>query len=164
MHEDGIFLPQEINISAVMTTGQREYIEQWEDENSKVCETEMLNEKNDRVVLGEILRLTPESIDTLEDRILDKYTTLIECGEILLPELTMKKPLLVICTQITIYNEERLGEYDSGITHPLPDMHVCVNFIPNESKPGDLLVKTGDKLKFYYRLNGLPGFLATVAN
>jgi len=165
MHADGVFLPQEVSLRAVLSTGQREFVEQWQHENSNVCEAEMQQQIiNERLELGEILRLTPESLRSLKERVLDANTSLIECDEVLLPELeaNMKKPLLLICTRIKIYHDEYLGEYDSGITHPLPDMHVCVNFVPNDPKPGDLLVKTGDKLKFFYRLNGLPGFLATV--
>ena len=71
--------------------------------------------------------------------------------------------MLMICTHIKTYGDEVIGEYESGISHPLPDMHVCINFTPRDVKPGDLLVKTADKLKFYYRLNGLPGFLATAS-
>ena len=60
-----------------------------------------------------------------------------------------------------MYENEKIYEYDSGITHPLPEQQVCINFTPSESRDGDLLVKSGDDIKFYYRLNGLPGFLAT---
>ncbi|QFI38076.1 hypothetical protein FR932_09540 [Moritella marina ATCC 15381] len=165
MEENGIFLPQEISLRAVLTAGQQEFVEQWQDENGHVCAADMQQQTiNARVQLGEILNLTSTSLLTLPERVLDENISLIECGEVLLPELEdkMGKPLLVICTQIKVYGDEYIGEYDSGITHPLPDMHVCVNFVPHDAKPGDLLVKSGDKLKFFYRLNGLPGFLATV--
>jgi len=162
---EGIFLPQEIRLRAVFSTGQREFIEQWQHKDRRVCKAEMQQQViNERVELGEILRLTLSSLRTLPERILNESSSLIECGEVLLPELkpSMEKPLLLICTQVRIYQDETLGEYDSGITHPLPDMHVCMNFVPHDAKPGDLLVKSGDRLKFFYRLNGLPGFLATI--
>lgn len=165
MDVDGIFLPQEVTLSAVLTQGQKEFVEQWQNEDSGVCEADMKAEViNERLVLGDILRLTADSIRSLEERVLDENTKLIECKELLIPIVSIRKPLLVICTHIKVYDDHYIGEYDSGITHPLPDMHVCVNFKPNDNKPGDLLVKSGDKLKFYYRLNGLPGFLATIAN
>jgi len=165
MEGNGVFLPQEISLRAVLTAGQQEFVEQWQDENGHVCAADMQQQTiNARVQLGEILNLTSTSLLTLPERVLDENISLIECGEVLLPELEdkMGKPLLVICTQIKVYGDEYIGEYDSGITHPLPDMHVCVNFVPHDAKPGDLLVKSGDKLKFFYRLNGLPGFLATI--
>ena len=94
---------------------------------------------------------------------LDADTALIECNTLDIPliERNADKQILLICTRINTYGEEYIGEYDSGITHPLPDMNVCINFEPIETRSGDLLVKSGDKLKFYYRLNGLPGFLPT---
>ena len=168
--ENGIMLPEEVTLRAVLATGQQEFIEQWQDNNNRVSETGMLaaNSKS-RVELGDILRLNLKSLKALEDQVLDEHTRLIECGEVSIPPLaqsdesSMDKPMLLICTRIKIYHQEFLGEYDSGITHPLPDMNVCINFAPREVKPGDLLVNSGDKLKFFYRLNGLPGFLATVS-
>lgn len=165
MEHDGIFLPQEVILQAVLSASQREFIEQWQNSN-QVCKAQMQPDIiAQRVELGDILRLTPESLRLLKDRVIDENTRLIECGEVLIPVLepSMEKPMLLICTHINTYRNEFIGEYDSGITHPLPDMHVCVNFVPHDAKPGDLLVKTGDKMKFYYRLNGLPGFLATLA-
>lgn len=161
---DGIFLPQEISLRASLNFGQREYVDQWADKQGRVSETEMSPEiVNERVELGEILRLTSDSLRNMQDRIIDKYTRLIDCNEVTIPPLATHKPspILLICTEIITYGHERIGEYDSGITHPLPDTQVCINFKPHDAKPGDLLVKSGDKLKFYYRLNGLPGFMAT---
>ncbi len=166
MAEDGIFLPQEITLSAVLNFGQREYVDQWADKQGPVCETLMSPDIIDeRVELGEILRLTPDSLRGMPEQIIDKYTRLVPCNEVSIPELHAHQasPLLLICTEIITYGNEKLGEYDSGITHPLPDTQVCINFTPHDAKPGDLLVKSGDKLKFYYRLNGLPGFMATAA-
>lgn len=164
MRTDGIFLPQEITLRAVLGFGQREYVDQWSDNHEPVCETLMLKDIIDeRVELSEILRVTPDSLRKMQDVCIDKYTRLLPCNEVLIPELNThdSSPLLLICTEMVIYGKERLGEYDSGITHPLPDMQVCINFNPHDAKPGDLIVKSGDKLKFYYRLNGLPGFMAT---
>lgn len=166
MRENGIFLPQEITLRAVLGFGQREYVDQWSDNHEPACETLMLQEIIDeRVELNEILRITPDSLRKMQDVCIDKYTRLLPCNEVLIPELNSHdaSPLLLICTEIVTYGKERLGEYDSGITHPLPDTQVCINFKPSDAKPGDLLIKSGDKLKFYYRLNGLPGFMATIA-
>ncbi|MFT4923995.1 MAG: hypothetical protein ACI8WB_000073 [Phenylobacterium sp.] len=168
MEVDGVFLPQEVVLRAVLNLGQQEFVEQWRDNSSRLCEANMPQDSVDqRVELGDILRLTPSSLRGLTERVLDENTRLIECGEVVIPPLAQyqdkpEQPILLICTQIKTYNDEYLGEYDSGITHPLPDLHVCINFTPHDAKPGDLLVQSGDTLKFFYRLNGLPGFLATV--
>jgi hypothetical protein len=161
---DGIFLPQEICLRATLNFGQREYVDQWADKQGRVSKTEMSPEIiNERIELGDILRLTADSLRNMQDHIIDKYTRLIDCNEVTIPPLATHKqsPILLICTEMITYGHERIGEYDSGITHPLPDTQVCINFKPYDAKPGDLLVNSGDKLKFYYRLNGLPGFMAT---
>ncbi|AMO57236.1 hypothetical protein GZ77_16460 [Endozoicomonas montiporae] len=163
---DGCFIPNEIRLTAVISEGQQEYIEQWRGKSGKVFEANMSPESlKHRVVLGDILNLTPDSLRQLKEQKIDQFTSLIECGTVPLPDLpdTIKQPLLLICTRVITGeyegSQEVIGEYDSGITHPLPDMQMCINFIPKESKPGDLLVNSGDRLKFYYRLNGLPGFM-----
>ncbi len=165
MEDEGIFLPQNIRLSAALSEGQKEFVEQWECSDSQVSEAGM-DQKilNDRVILGDIFSLTPDSLRNLTEVQIDENTRLIACEDVVIPEQvsSLAKPLLLICTNISVYNNETLGEYDSGITHPLPDLQVCVNFVPHDEKPGDLLVKIGDRLKFYYRLNGLPGFLATL--
>jgi hypothetical protein len=167
---NGIMLPEEVSIRGVLSPAQQEFVEQWQDKNNRVCATGMQAKNiSHRVELGEILTLNLDSLRQLKVQQLDKNTHLIECGTVTIPPLPensesgMEKLMLMICTHIKTYGDEVIGEYDSGITHPLPDMHVCINFTPRDVKPGDLLVKTADKLKFYYRLNGLPGFLATAS-
>ena len=164
--DQGIMLPEEVNLRVVLAPPQQEFVEQWQDKNNRVCEAGMEQENaGERVELGDILTLNLQTLRALKEQVLDEHTRLIECQTVAIPELpAMEKPMLLTCTRIKTYDQEYIGEYDSGITHPLPDMHVCVNFVPRDAKPGDLLVNTGDKLKFYYRLNGLPGFLATVAS
>ncbi|MGF1679699.1 hypothetical protein [Photobacterium minamisatsumaniensis] len=166
MDPNGIFLPQDIMLYAVLTVGQKEFIEKWKEENGRACDvSQEIIGCNQRVELGEILRLNTKTLIDLKDYVVDSSTSLIECEEIVIPSESVipEQPLIIICTQIKVYNEEVLNEYESGITHPLPDMQVCINYTPQDAKPGDLMVKSGDKLKFYYRLNGLPGFMATIA-
>ncbi len=163
MVEDGIMLPEEIRLNAVLTVAQQEFVEQWRD-TPRVCQSNMQQQiMAGRIELGEILCLNRHTLGSLIEHVIDEDTRLIQANTLSIPKLadSQAKPTLLICTQITTYREESIGEYDSGITHPLPDMQVCVNFTPKESKPGDLLVKSGDSLTFYYRLNGLPGFLVT---
>lgn len=165
MEEDGVLIPEEVSIQAVLAIGQEEFNEQWKVSGKILEEQHMLQEYIDnRIELGDILRLNLTSLRSLTEMKLDADTALIECNTLNIPQIEKNEDqqILLICTRINTYGEEYIGEYDSGITHPLPDMHVCVNFVPHDAKPGDLLVKSGDKLKFFYRLNGLPGFLATI--
>jgi hypothetical protein len=119
----------------------------------------------ERIELGDILKLDKESLQNLSTQEIDEFIRLVECGSVTIPELSQHhdRQVLLICTRVKTFGDEAVGEYDSGITHPLPDMQVCINFSPKDPKPGDLLVKSGDQLKFYYRLNGLPGFLPVLS-
>ena len=161
--DDGIMLPKEISISAVLNVGQREYVEQWQLDNQTIDSIQQ-EVRAERTLIGEILNINLSSLKCMEPRKIDEYSQLLECGTVTIPELSQNpdKQTLLIQTKITTWGNEFLDEYESGITHPLPDMQVCINFIPKDSRPGDLLVKSGDKLTFYYCLNGLPGFLATI--
>ena len=67
--------------------------------------------------------------------------------------------ILLLTTEMQVYQDLSVTEYASGITHPLPDLSVCIGFEPHNPQPGDLLIKPGDSILFYYRKQGLPGFL-----
>ncbi len=164
MEPDGEFIPHKVTVRAVLNVGQREYVDQWKDV-SGCSEADMSREiKNERTELGEILEVTAASLRAMELELLDEFTSLVKCGCVEVPELSRHhdKQLLLICSEVQTYDLERVGEYDSGITHPLPDEQVCINFRPQNHRPGDLLVKSGDRLRFYYCINGLPGFMATI--
>ena len=167
---EGVLIPREVKLRAVISEGQREYNDQWQDKSGNVVAANMSQKSLEhRIELGEILSLTAENLRNLPEQVIDEFTRLITCGTVTLPELPddMQHPLVMICTQVITGDngdgQEVIGEYDSGITHPLPDMQICINFIPTEPKPGDLLVNSGDQLIFYYRLNGLPGFMPAKA-
>lgn len=159
----GCLVPQKITVTAALNRSQREFVEQWQ--GAKYLSSAEMNQtiKAERTVLGEIFSLTAQSLLELPERILDENTTLIECGKVSIPTLPQNndEQTLLLCSQIQVYGDEYLDEYDSGITHPLPDQQVCINFSPREDRPGDLLLKSGDGIQFFYRMNGLPGFLAT---
>ncbi|WP_028865715.1 hypothetical protein [Psychromonas aquimarina] len=159
----GCFIPQKISVRAMLNSAQKEFVEQWKN-SEYLSELDMDPAiKSARIDLGEIVSLTAESLLTLPEHVLDEHTRLIECGKATIPMLPEKcaEQSLLLCSQIDVYGDIRIGEYDSGITHPLPDPQVCINFIPRENRPGDLLLNSGDTIHFFYRLNGLPGFLAT---
>lgn len=159
----GCFIPQKISVRAMLANAQREFVDQWKN-SEYLSELDMDSTiKSERIDLGEIVSLTAESLLALPERVLDEHTRLIECGKVTIPILPENgsEQTLILCSQVEVYGSELIGEYDSGITHPLPDQQVCINFIPRENRPGDLLLSSGDGIQFFYRLNGLPGFLAT---
>ncbi|MCE2571198.1 hypothetical protein K6Y21_06830 [Motilimonas eburnea] len=161
--EMGYMIPEKICVSAVLNRAQREYVDQWKDADELSQQNMDLSIQAERAHLGEILSLTRQSLKDLPERALDENTTLIECGKVNIPLMPKNgdEQTLLLCTQIQVFNDEYIREYDSGISHPLPDQQVCINFVPKDDRPGDLLLKSGDGIQFFYRLNGLPGFLAT---
>ncbi len=164
LQQDGFFIPEQIEVSAVLNRAQREFVDQWRDADT-LSEGHMSDDiKSERIELGTILTVDKESLLNTPERVLDENTRLLECGLVDIPPLLDNdEQTLLLCTRIRVFGDEVIGEYDSGVTHPLPDQQVCINFTPKEARAGDLLVNSGDGLRFYYRMNGLPGFLATWA-
>lgn len=160
---NGELLPNEIVLNAFITSPQREYVEQWQNASEvSAAEMDPIVQK-ERITLGEIGAINARTLEQLSIISLQGGTELVEFNTLRLPDLSMQRePALIICTKVHVRNEIWLNEYDSGITHPLPDQHVCINFTPKENRVGDLLVKSGDAIKFYYRWIGLPGFLITL--
>ena len=166
LKEDGFFIPSTITIGAMLNVAQREYVEQWNAElDEQECRKLMEEVRHERTDLGTILSVTADSLRNADWQILDAQTRVMECATVQIPHLeeNYNKQTLSIYSRIEIFDGETLGEYESGITHPLPDMQVCINFEPADSQPGDLLASSGDSLTFYYCINGLPGFLVTRA-
>ncbi|NRB42155.1 MAG: hypothetical protein HRU20_27410 [Pseudomonadales bacterium] len=162
MVDDGVFIPQQISIGAMLNVAQREYVDQWGEGSEAGSRDAILAERTD---LGEILNVNVQSLRMLKERVMDESTQLVECETLGLPFLKENhdKQTLMIYAKVNVFGDEWLGEYESGITHPLPDLQVCINFTPRDARPGDLLVNSGDRLTFYYCMNGLPGFLVTKA-
>ena len=159
----GIFLPKEISVNAVLNAGQLEYgdtetpPETGNEQHNKCIQ----NLNGERVELGEILRVNLPMLRKMSFQRKDDYTELYECGTVELPYLNKNydRQVLMVSSKINVFNDEKICENDSDITVPVPDFRVCVNFVPKESKKDELLVSSGDKIKFYYCMNGLPGFL-----
>ena len=164
LSKDGLFIPSEISISAALNIAQREFVDQWASKKTHIDEENTaLTIQQERTNLGEILNINRHTLCVLNARVIDESNQLVECGTVAIPKLNANhdKQTLIICSRVRVFENEVIDEYESGITHALPDLQVCVNFTPQDLKPGDLLVKSGDSIKFYYCLNGLPGFLPT---
>ncbi|WP_299022578.1 hypothetical protein [uncultured Photobacterium sp.] len=163
LNEDGDFLPKKITVRGMIASLQREFVEQWQDAK-EVSEAEISRTINaERTIVGDILSITADTLRKLNIHQLDENNALVECYSLMVPQLASDvEQTLLFCTEVIVWADERIGEYDSGITHPLPEQQICINFTPSKPLPGDLNVVSGDTLQFYYKLNGLPGFLATV--
>lgn len=162
---DAIMIPERISVHASLNVGQREYVDQWK--NRDRTHSELVDPKiqGERIVLGEIFSLSRDKLARLTTIPLGDSIEMIECGQVQVPTGVgdIDKRILLLSVSATTFGEEQILEYDSGITHPVADMSVCIDFEPPARQPDDLLVKSGDRLKFYYQLTGTPGFLPTVA-
>jgi hypothetical protein len=164
LDKDGIFLPQEVRIDAVLAVGEEEYNTQWKDVDLVASHNMSQEIKDKRVVLGSILNVNLETLRAMQIMELNENTRLVKCSTLSIPNIedNNDKRIMLFTTNITIYEDETINEYDSGITHPLPNLDICINFIPkNDKKETDLYVNSEDILNFYYKLVGMPGFLVT---
>lgn len=161
LDKEGTFLPQSVKINAVLVNPQNEFVEQWHEVEHASRQNVNPEIFKDRLPLGEIIDVNLDFLRNMQMIEVDQYTKIVPCSHIKLPELEGSEKILTFCTEINVYKDENLNEYESGITHPLPDLSICINFIPKDKKPDDLYVVSGDYLGFFYRMNGLPGFLVT---
>ncbi|MEO2280696.1 hypothetical protein WNE01_09545 [Pseudoalteromonas sp. YIC-468] len=160
----GYFIPQQIDVHAMLTVAQKEYVEQWHSEglDELAIKQKRAHIEDLRTELGIVLSLSASTLTCIDSRQVAQQS-LITAGKLKLPELheQPQKQILCLYTHITLFADEKLSMYDSGITHPLPDLSVCVNFIPKDPKPDDTLAQSGDTLSFFYSMSGLPGFIVT---
>lgn len=150
--EDALLLPEKVSVRAVLTQAEDEF----------PAEPRAEGEKNTRRIdIGPVLELSRDNLRQLDLLRLDDGSELIRCLQVKIPEDldTSAEHILLLTTEIQVYQDLSLAEYASGITHPLPDLSVCIGFEPRNPQPGDLLIKPGDSILFYYRKQGLPGFL-----
>ncbi|WP_417790779.1 hypothetical protein [Terasakiella pusilla] len=163
--DDAIMLPEKITVTASLNIGQREYVDQWANQERSHSNLVDQDIQNERSVLGEIFSLSLDKLRKLTIIPLGDGMELVECNQVQIPKgiENINKTSLLLSVTATTFGEEHILEYDSGITHPLCDMSVCIDFVPKAAEPDDLLVKSGDRLKFYYKLSGAPGFLPTIA-
>ena len=152
---DAIMVPENISICAVLAKSTEEYPVDKRD-------TSIANPG--RIELGSILEVNRHNLLQLQTLELDGGNSLVECDQVKIPDdiVDAKDYILLLTTRIKVSENCWIEEYESGISHPLPDLSVCIGFTPNDYKPSDLLATPGDSLKFYYRKLGLPGFLPTL--
>ncbi len=152
---DAIMVPENISICAVLAKSTEEYPVDKRD-------TSIAN--SGRIELGSILEVNRHNLLQLQTLELDGGSSLVECDQVKIPDniVDAKDYILLLTTRIKVAENCWIEEYESGISHPLPDLSVCIGFMPNDYKPSDLLATPGDSLKFYYRKLGLPGFLPTL--
>ena len=163
---DGVLIPQQISVQAMMVHGENEFNQQWQG-SAFSHSTNLDNEAvRDRVELGEIFRINKSNLLALEEVTLPSQVKMVKANRISLPTgiEDMKDRILAIYATLNVYSNEFIREYDSGITHPKPDMTFYVDTPPRTPQPEHFLTFSGDDVQFYYQLTGLPGFVALQAD
>ncbi|WP_440056927.1 hypothetical protein ACSLBF_18785 (plasmid) [Pseudoalteromonas sp. T1lg65] len=158
---DGWLIPQNVSVRAAMIIGETEYNQQWKDAEYAHSNNTQTAAQQDRIELGEILRVNKSTLAAMETLTLGEGQQVIKGNLIQLPAGVpdMKDRILAIYAHIDTFNDEAVGQYDSGITHPKPDMHFYVDAQPKEIEHTYFTAKGGDSVLFFYQLNGLPGFV-----
>ncbi|EGQ7784187.1 hypothetical protein NB550_21045 [Vibrio parahaemolyticus] len=165
LSEQALLLPEQITVEAALANPQREFVEQWQDCDFSHSRFIQEGIRSERIELGEIFKINRETLNQFNEMELGSGFRLLEAGQVQIPRNIpdIHNRILLLSVKLGVFGQENVDQYDSGITHPRPEMSVCVDFRPKAAEPDDLLVKGGDKLKFYYKLCGAPGFLPTVA-
>ncbi|EMK6928259.1 MULTISPECIES: hypothetical protein [Vibrio] len=163
LHIQGEMIPNQVSVRAMMVIGETEFNQQWEKAeyaHSNHCQPEAID---DRIDLGEILNVNKAMLLRSEIFELDGGIKMLQGNTIELPKDVpdMAKRILAIYSHIDTYGDAMVGQYDSGITHPKPDMTFYVDAKPKAVEHHYFEAKGGDKVSFYYQLTGLPGFVAT---
>ncbi|HHF2986065.1 TPA: hypothetical protein ACPJ0P_002022 [Vibrio alginolyticus] len=163
LHIQGEMIPNQVSVRAMMVIGETEFNQQWEKAeyaHSNHCQPEAID---DRIDLGEILNVNKAMLLRSKIFELDGGIKMLQGNTIELPKDVpdMAKRILAIYSHIDTYGDAMVGQYDSGITHPKPDMTFYVDAKPKAVEHHYFEAKGGDKVSFYYQLTGLPGFVAT---
>lgn len=117
--KNGCFIPQKITISACLANLQNEF-------------GIIKGVERQRIPIGTILELSPESDDILSPKTLK------------IPEVSTSGTYFMLLTEILVFGDISLGDYESGITYPtiLHDLSELRN---------------GQKIKFRYEFGENPG-------
>ncbi|WP_052713265.1 hypothetical protein [Pseudoalteromonas rubra] len=158
---DGWMIPHSVSIKGMMVHGETEFNQQWKD--AEYCHSGHLQESalQERVELGELMRIDKSALLQMQELALEDGVRVVAANTITLPTGVEDMPerILAVYAQITTFDGEGLDQYDSGITHPKPDMSFYVDAKPRELDHMHFVANSGDTVQFYYQLSGMPGFV-----
>jgi hypothetical protein len=146
----GIFIPERVTIDAYLCDPHKEYVV-----GSRNGPPRMARRvRGDRIKLGRVFELTAEKaievISTSGNRSCNAEANL-PVGAMDLPREIAERLTLMLATTITVFDRIVIGEYESGLTHPLW-------FYDFRGANG------GDRIEFKYSFENSPGFKWQVAS
>ncbi|WP_440055529.1 hypothetical protein ACSLBF_05140 [Pseudoalteromonas sp. T1lg65] len=158
---DGWMIPQNVSVRGMMVIGETEFNQQWKDVKYSHSIHVDRAAQQDRVELGEILSINKSSLLDMGEVELADGIKVIPANQIVLPTgiADMDQRILAIYAHIETFSQEVVGQYDSGITNPRPDMTFYVDAKPREVEHTHFVASSGDAVQFYYQLSGLTGFV-----
>ncbi|WP_197707195.1 hypothetical protein [Pseudoalteromonas piscicida] len=158
---DGWMVPKRISIKGMMVDGETEFNQQWKEADYSHSEHVKAVALNDRIELGELLLIDKSSLLNMQELELADGIKVVAGNLITIPKdvADMGKRILAIYADVETFAAEGVGQYDSGITHPRPDMTFYVDAKPKEVEHTHFVASGGDTVQFYYQLSGLPGFV-----
>ncbi|WP_434340136.1 hypothetical protein [Motilimonas cestriensis] len=158
---DGWMIPQNISIQGMMVIGETEFNQQWKEvEYSHSLNTDT-DAQQDRIELGELMSINKSTLLNMQELELQDGVKVIPASQVTLPVGVddMDKRILAVYAHIDTFAQEGVGQYDSGITHPRPDMTFYIDTKPRDVEHTHFVANSGDTVQFYYQLTGLPGFV-----
>lgn len=156
---DGFLVPQSISVQAIMVHGDTEFNQQWQ--SAAYTHSSNLTAREQRVELGEILHISKTALLAMQPITLSDDIEVVQAGTLVLPDGVTDMPDRILATyaRIHAFGDEVIDEYDSGITHPLPDMTFYVDAKPSVPDGKYFVARGGERVGFYYQLSGLPRFI-----
>ncbi len=144
----GVLIPTCISIEANLIDPSKEFDVNHTRHTQGLSTVEKLaSRRRDRMTLGTIFTLSLEHAATHE-RLMRKSSDgidVIPAGKVTMPEHIERRYQLMLCTEITIYDDIMLLEYESGLTYPL--MYAL-----------DTPLHRLREMQFFYRGGPMPGF------
>ncbi|WP_419148722.1 hypothetical protein [Pseudoalteromonas 'SMAR'] len=158
---DGWLIPQNVSVKGMMVLGETEFNQQWKQAEYSHSEHMSQAALQDRVELGEILNINKSTLLNMQELELQDGIKVIPANQIVLPTgiADMSQRIFAVYADVETFAQEKVGQYDSGITHPKPDTSVYIDLKPKDIEHTHFVANSGDTVQFYYQLSGLPGFV-----
>jgi hypothetical protein len=129
LRRGGVFIPERVTVDAYLCDPHQEYI---------------VGTSADRIKLGRVFELTAEKAIEVAGTNRNPEANL-SAGAMALPKEISVRLKLMLATTITVFDTIVIGEYESGLTHPLWFHDFCG-------------ANGGDRIEFKYHFDSNPGF------